>query len=239
MQQLPHLGEAAHFLADRRRPAIELLSERHRHGVLQVCTPHLQHALELVGLAAECFLQPPQGVHVARQAQNQRQPERGRIDVVGRLAVIDVIIRIEILILALAMPEALQRQIGDDLVGIHVGRGTGTALDEVGDELIAQFAGDQAVTGAGNGIGETRIEHAEVAVGQRCRLLDIAESLDEIRLGRHRDAGNVEVLLAAQRLHTVVGVVRQFLLAQKVLLDSCHGDSFQLIGLLVDATPSF
>jgi hypothetical protein len=71
-----------------------------------------------------------------------------------------------------------------------------------------------------------RIEHAEIAVGQRRRLLDVAEGLDEIRLGRHRDAGDVEVLLAAQRLHAVVRVVRQFLLAQKILLDSCHGIPF-------------
>ncbi len=108
-----------------------------------------------------------------------------------------MIVGVDELVFALPVAEAFQRQVGDDLVGIHVGRGAGAALDEVGDELVDHLAGDQPVTGADDGIGDPRIEDPEVAVGQRRRLLDVAEGLDEIRLGRHRDAGNMEILLAA------------------------------------------
>jgi hypothetical protein len=142
-----------------------------------------------------------------------------------------MVIRVDVLVLTLPVAEALQRQVGNHLVGVHVGRGTGTALDEIGDELVTHLAGDQPVAGADDGIGDPRIEHAEIAVGQRRRLLDVAESLDEIGLGRHRDAGDVEILLAAQRLHAVVGVVGQFLLAQKILLDSCHVPDLTLISV--------
>ncbi len=65
-----------------------------------------------------------------------------------------------------------------------------------------------------------RVEHAQVAVRKRCRLLHVAERLDEVRLQRHRDAGDVEVLLAPQRLHAVVRVVGNLLLAEEVLLDA-------------------
>jgi hypothetical protein len=77
-------------------------------------------------------------------------------------------------------------------------------------------------------VGDARVEHPEIAVGQRRRLLDVAESLDKIRLGRHRDAGNVETILAAQRLHAGVGGVGQFLLAEEILCDSRHGELLSL-----------
>ena len=80
-------------------------------------------------------------------------------------------------------------------------------------------------------VGDLRVEHAEVAVGQRRGLLDVAERLDEVRLRRHRDAGDVEVLLAAQRLHAIVGVVGDLALPEEILLDAVG-----MLGLL--AIPS-
>lgn len=49
--------------------------------------------------------------------------------------------------------------------------GAGTALDEVGDELVAQFAGDQAVARADDGVGDFAVEAAQIAVGQRACFL--------------------------------------------------------------------
>ena len=219
-----HLGDPLHFLADRRAPAVEFLAERHRHGVLQVGATHLQHLPEFPALGEERLLQPGKRLHVARQPQDEREAERCRVDVVGRLPEIDVIVGVDVLVLALPVAQRLQREIGDHLVGVHVGRRSGAALDEIGDELLAHLAGDQPVAGAGDRIGDLRVEHAEIAVRQRGGLLHVAEGLDEIRLQRHRDAGDVEVLLAAQRLHAVVRVVGNFLAAEEVLFDpGCHG----------------
>ena len=182
VQELPDLGDALHFLADRRAPAVELLAERHRHGVLQVGAAHLQHLVELLALGEERLLQPGQRLHVAGQAQDQREPERGRVDVVGRLPEVDVVVRVDVLVLALLVAERLQREVGDHLVGVHVGRRAGAALDEVGDELVAHLAGDQPVAGGGDRVGDLGVEHAEVAVRQRGGLLHVAEGLDEVRL---------------------------------------------------------
>ncbi len=224
MQELAHLRDALHFLAERRAPAMEFLAERHRHGVLQVGAAHFQDLVELFALREERLLQSPQCVHINVEPQDQREAERRRIDVVGRLAEVDMVVGIDELILALLVAERFQRKVRDHLVRVHVGRRAGAALDEVGDELVAHLAGDQAIAGAGNRVGNLRVEHAEVPVRQRCGFLHVAESLDEVRLQRHRNAGDVEVLLAAQRLDTVVRVVRNLLFAEEVLLDAVgHG----------------
>lgn len=64
-----------------------------------------------------------------------RQPQRGRTDVIGTLAQIDMLIRVQMRVFAFRAPHQLQRAIGDDLIRIHIGRCTGTALD-----LIVLFA---------------------------------------------------------------------------------------------------
>ena len=87
-------------------------------------------------------------VHVARKAQDQRQPERGRVDVVGGLPEVHVIVRVDVLVLAFLVAERFEREVGDHLVRVHVGRGARAALDEVGHELVAHLAGDQPIARA-------------------------------------------------------------------------------------------
>src|SRR5262249_52373523 len=108
-------------------------------------------------------------------------------------------------------------------------RGARAALDEVGHELVTHLARDEPVTGAGDRVGDLGIEHLEVAVRQCGGLLHVAERLDEVRLQRHRDAGDVEVVAAPQCLHAVVGAIGKLLLAQEAFLDSWHGVSFRSV----------
>ncbi len=219
MQERAHFHDPLHFLAQRRAPAVELLAQRHRNRILQVRAAHLQYVVEFPALGEERLLQPAQRFHVAVEAEDQRQAERRRIDVVGRLPEVHVIVRVDELVLAFLMAETLERQVGDHLVRVHVGRRSGAALDEIGDELVAHLAGDQPVARAGDGVGNLRVEHAEVAIRERRGLFHVAERLDEVGLQRHRDARDVEVLLPAQRLHAVIRVRRNLLLAEEVLFD--------------------
>ena len=223
LQHLPHLGDMLHLFADRRAPAVELGAERHRHRVLQVGAAHLQHLVELPALGEEGLLQLAQRLHVALEPQDQREAEGGRIDVVGRLPEVHVVVRIDVLVLALLVAEALEREIGDHLVGVHVGRGARAALDEVGDELVEHLARDQPVARADDRVGDLSVEHAEIAVRHRGGLLDVAERLDEIGLARHRHAGDVEVLLAPERLDAVIGVRRNLAVAEKIVFHSKFG----------------
>ena len=174
-------------------------------------------------LGEERLLQLAQRLHVALEAQDQREVEGGRIDVVRRLPEVHVVVGVDVLVLALLVAQALQREIGDHLVGVHVGRGARAALNEVGDELIEHLARDQPVARADDRVGDLSVEHAEVAVRHRGGLLDVAERLDEIRLARHRHAGDVEVFLAAERLDAVIGVRRNFAVAEKIVFHSEFG----------------
>ena len=81
--------------ADARGVAAELLAERDRHGVLQVRAAGLQHAGELVGLSREARrrVASPRRTSGAG-AEQQRQARRGREHVVGRLAHVDVVVRV-------------------------------------------------------------------------------------------------------------------------------------------------
>jgi hypothetical protein len=164
-------------------------------------------------------------IHVGVQAKDQRQPEGSRINVVGGLAEVDVIVRMDHRVVALRTAEAFEREIGDDFIGVHVGRRACPALDEVGDELVAHLAGDQRVARSCDRIRDPRVEHTQIAIRKRCSLLHIAERLDEVRLERHRYSGDVEIFLPAQRLHAVVGVVGKLAFAQEVFFDAWHGPS--------------
>jgi hypothetical protein len=218
-QQGANLLDPLHLLADRRAPSAEFLAERHRHRVLQVGAAHLQHALELLALGVERVLQPAQGLGVAFEPPDQRQAKRGRVDVVGGLPEIHMIVRVDVLVLALLVPEPFERKVGDHLVRVHVGRRAGAALDEIGDELVAHLARDQPIAGGHDGLADPGVENAEIAVGHRRGFLHVPERLHELGFQRHRDAGDVEVFLPPQRLDTVVSVAVDFLRSQEVLLD--------------------
>ncbi len=213
-------GDPLHLLADGRPPAVELGAQGHRDRVLQVGAAHLEHPVELPGLGEKGLLQLAQRLHVALQAEDQAEVEGRRVHVVGGLPEVHVVVGIDVLVLALLVAETLEGEIGDHLVGVHVGRGAGATLDEVRHELVEQVARDQPVARADDRVGDPGIEHAQVPVGHGGGLLHVAEGLDEIRLPGHRHARDVEVLQAPEGLDAVVGVVGDLLLAQEVLLDA-------------------
>ena len=97
-------------------------------------------------------------------------------------------------VVAARVAEGHERQVGDHLVGVHVGRGAGVALDHVDDEVLVVAAGDDLVAGRRDGGGAAGVEHAEVAVGERGRLLYHGERPHELGEVRERHAGDREVL---------------------------------------------
>ena len=116
----------------------EFLPQRHRHRVLQLGTAHLDNVLELLGLRLEGLTQHRHGIDQPHDSGIGRELERRRVDVVGALAHVDVLVGMQEMIVALRPAEQLQRAVGDHLVGIHVGRGAGAALNDVDHELFVQ-----------------------------------------------------------------------------------------------------
>ena len=165
---MPRAGAAV--LADHDREGAELLAERHRHGVLQLGAADLQHVGEFVAPWPRRRWRRAAISAAAADAEPWRQAQRRRVDVVGALRRVDVVVRVQRRVVALRVPHHLQRAVGDHLVGVHVGRGAGAALDDVDDELVVQVPGESSSQAAG-WHGALRVEHAERGIGLRRRLL--------------------------------------------------------------------
>src|SRR5262249_26073034 len=82
------------------------------------------------------------------------------------------------------------------------------------------------------GVRNAGIQHAEVAVGHCGGLLHIAECLHEVRLLAHGNAGDVEVLAAADGLDAVIDVVGDLARSEEILLRAAHGRSLFLIAAM-------
>ena len=127
-----------------------------------------------------------------------------------------MVVRVQPRVVAGRVAEGLKREVGDHLVGVHVGRGAGAALDHVDDEVLVVAAGDDLVTGRGDGGGAGGVERAELAVGERGRLLDHGERPHELGEVRERHAGDREVLERPRGMDAPDRLPRQLLRPERV-----------------------
>ena len=217
--QARRLGEALLVLAEHHRVGGELLAERHRHRVLQLRAADLEDVAELGGLGFEGFAQHHHVLQQPVDAEVQRELDRGRIDVVGALRKVDVVERMQVLVLALRVPEQLERAVADHLVGVHVGRGAGAALDHVDHELLEQLALAHLLAGEADRRARGARRAGRARVGDRGGLLDAGERHHQVGVDRDRRAGDREVLQRAQRVHAVVRVGGHRAVAEQVVFD--------------------
>lgn len=114
---------------------------------------------------------------MARMEKNSR--------VIGRLAHVNVVVRVNGLLATKLTTHHLDGPVGDDLVHIHVGLGTGTSLEDDEREFVDELARDDLVSGLldvrGN-IGGKAISLVNSSGG----LLEDTESLDK---GRRHSLG--------------------------------------------------
>ena len=133
------------FVGDREAPAVEFLTQGHRHSVLQVRTTHLQNGLEFVSLLVEGSDEVFNSLqhHIAAGATRQRG--KRSIRVVGGLTEVSMVVRRNQSVVTLLGTQLFSGQVADDFIAVHVRGRTGTTLDPVGHELIMVFASDQLV----------------------------------------------------------------------------------------------
>ena len=162
------------------------------------------------------------GQHLAASLQGGNQPlvdrrghghvdGRGK-DVVGALAEVDVVVRMDRLLGAEAVAAGkFDRPIGDHLVGVHVARGAGAGLKDVDGELVVELAVGHFAAGGQQGIDLLIVSGvcpsrraAQVAIDPGRRPLHQPQGVDQ--LGRQGPAGNGEVLHGPLRLCAVVGL---------------------------------
>ena len=123
------------------------------------------------------------------------------------------------LILPAPVSQELQSEIGDDFIGVHVGRGAGPALHRIDHELVevAPVLRDE-IAGVVDRLGFLHGQLLEPPVGARRRLLNEGKGADELRKMPDRYTGNRKIFDRAQRMNAPIGVRRNLSLAEQVML---------------------
>ena len=209
---------------------MELLPERHRHGVLHLRAPDLEHVMELERLGQERLAKQRELVEEAAHGEHDADLDRRRVDVVRRLAAVRVVDGREERVVALLATGRLERDVGDHLVGVHVRRGAGAALDHVDLELLVELAVDHPLRGPVDHLGLGGLEHADVAIRARRGLLDHRERDHHLWIDRDRPPADRKVGCRPGRVDAPVGVGRDLQGSQGIGFESsardrvlCHG----------------
>ena len=121
-------------------------------------------------------------------------------------------------VIPLRVSEEFERAVGDHLVDVHIGRGSGPSLKGVGDEFAGELARFDLFAGGTDGGGLLRVEIAELGVGGGARFFDGGEGADELR--RDRAAGERKVLRGAPGVDSVITVFGNRQAPEHVVFDS-------------------
>ena len=177
-------------------------------------TSGLHRVGELRGLGLERRGQPVEcGDEVIAHRERRSDVDAGRERVVAALRGVDLVVGMD-------LDTGARSQVGDHLVGVHVGAGARAGLEDVERELAVVLAAHDRV---GRGDDRARLlvgDDAECGVGGRRGCLDVRQGLDVPRL--ERQAADREVLdPCALGLGPPQGVARHLDLAHGVVLGAC------------------
>src|SRR2546421_9245379 len=115
-------------------------------------------------------------------------------------------------------PQQFAGTIGNDLVRIHVGRGTGAGLKNIEDEVIIELAIHNFLGSAYNRLGNLRIDGTQCLVHLGCSLFDLAESTN--KLAWEAQAADRKIKYCALSTGTVISIYWNLHLAHRVALDT-------------------
>ena len=229
-----HDGRGDALDAEANLPGVagEFLAEGHGGGVHEVGAAGLDGGLPQVGLGLErAGEMVERGDQVVQQRTGDGHVHRGGEYIVGRLRGVDVVIGVH------GRAEQSRRERREHLVHVHVRRGAAAGLVGVDRELLVVLAGDQAVGGASDGVGDGGVQDAEFLVHERGGALDSGERDD---LGRLQPGTrDREVLDGTLRLRTIQRGDRHEHLTHRVVLHAELVAVMRLGGVAHDGTPSW
>ena len=216
MKQLYVAVEIEDFLLKIVGKGVEFLTYGHRDGILELGAAHLDDLGVFLGLGTERIDQACEAADKMLVHPHQGQTDRRRIDIVGGLAAIDVVVRIAVLIVSFLMAHDFQGPVRYDLVSVHVDGGSGSALHHVDREVFVHLAVDYLAARLTDGPGDFVVDYTEAVVRLDSGEFDVGYGHDKVREITHLSAGDVVIVDGALSLDSIVDVIRDLEFTQKV-----------------------
>ena len=186
----------------------ELLAEADGDGILHVGAARLHDAIEIFGFSGEssrkCVKDGIEGFEI----QQRGEAHAGWKDVIGRLAIVDVVVRMNVGVIAKICSQDLVRAIGDHLVRVHVEADASACLEDIDDELRVPFAVDDLLCRLNNGVGTPIVDQAELAVRLGGGAFHHPQGANELSMGTQTRDGIV--FNGAGGLRSIVGARGDF-----------------------------
>ncbi len=205
---------------EERRPRVEFLTEGHRHGVLQLRAPDRHVVRVLVRQLVERRAQAPGRFGERGQAAADRELARRGVGVVRRLRMVDVVVGVDVVVVAARAPADLERAVRDDLVHVHVEARAGTALQHIDGELVGERAVLDLLARLLERLGLARVDQPEFGVRDRAGALDDGVGADERLMRAVRNAAHREILDRALRMDAPIYVLGHFERPYAIMLDA-------------------
>src|SRR5215217_8269990 len=114
-----------------------------------------------------------------RTSTSNREPHRRRHHIIGRLALVDVIVWIDDFVFTTCAPDHLERAVRDDFVHIHVVGRAGACLKYVECEVVPPLSFNQFFCRLNDGVCNRLVELAELEMRACSRFLDLGERRDQ------------------------------------------------------------
>src|SRR5579862_261453 len=162
------------------RVAAEFLPQANGGGVHEVRAAYLDHVPEFCRFAVEGafqFIQRRDELALDRFAH--RDVDGAGDDVVARLPVVDVVVRMDGILRADGRAGKLRTPVRDDLVRVHVGAGAGAGLEDIDGEMRVERPVDDFLRGARDEGRPLFVQLAKLEVGLRGGPFQQAERADE------------------------------------------------------------
>jgi hypothetical protein len=214
------------FTFQTRGERVELLPHRHGDGILRFRATHLHNVQVGIPFLPERGDELFQLLDQLVVPEQERDLDGCRVRVVRRLRHIQVIVRLDDRVLAFLVSGQLEGDIGQDLVGVHVGGCARPALVPVHDKLIVVLPVQHGLAGLLDRIERFLLHGADVRIRPGGRQLHYCPGFDETRIVVDQNARELEVLEGAHGLDAVILVRRDLLLPEEVLLSAkgllCH-----------------
>ena len=144
-----------------------------------------------------------------------------REHVIGRLAVVHMVVWMDVSVVAQLHSEDFVRSIGDHLVGVHVKADAGAGLEDIDDKFVVPFAVDDLLRRLNDRFCPCMIDQAEIAIGLDCGALHHSKGADKLRMSIQ--AGDGIIFNGARRLCAVVGARGHFDRAERIFFFARFG----------------